>query len=872
MSWINRLRGSFGKDKLESELDSELSFHLEMREKEFIAAGMPPREARRKALQQFGNPALVKEDARAMDTLGWIDSVWRDLRFAARMLRKNPGFAATSAITLALGIGASTAIFSVVYGVLLRPLPYPSPGELMTVSEISSRNGAGPVSAGNYYDWKNQNQVFTAMAHYANWPVNLTGQVEPEQLRAALVSPEFFSVLGIQAKQGRTFLPDEDQAGKDSVVVVSERLWKRLFGPSASLTGQTLTLNGSVSTVIGVAPAGFGFPASDIELWIPLAMNAANRQNREGRWLSVVARLKPGVSRERAQQNMNVIAARLERAYPAANQDHGIRLIPLREKIVGDFRATLAVLLAAVSLLLLIACSNVANLLLARAAGRAHEMALRAALGAGRLRIAQQLLVESLVLASMAGALGWLFATWSLTMLRTIDPSVIPRLQEVVMDGRVLAFAMLLSALTAAVFGLAPALHGALGDLVSPLKSGGRNPQAGPGAQRHRSLFVVAEIALAMVLLVGASLLARSLVSLMRVDTGFDPGHVLTAQLTLPQSAYRSNAQHAAFFQQVVERLQTLPGVDAAGAVSDLPLRHNEMTFKILAGDNATGAPPRAAARWVTPDYFRVLRIPLRQGRYFSGNDAPGAPGSAIVNQSMAQRLWPDADPIGKRVKLEEDAGWSTVVGVVSDIRQVDLATAEGPALYFPHAQKAQAWLSWMSLVVRTRPEAGNIADAVRAQVWAVDKNQPVSEIATLDQYFADSAALPRLRTWLLGSFSVVALLLAVVGIYGIVQYSVSRRVHEIGVRLALGATPGSVVGLILRGGLKLVLLGVAIGLAGAAGVTRFLASVLFDVKPDDAATFTGVALVLTLVALAACYIPARRALRIDPATALHQE
>jgi predicted permease len=549
-------------------------------------------------------------------------------------------------------------------------------------------------------------------------------------------------------------------------------------------------------------------------------------------------------------------------------------VIPLREQIVGNFRTTLAVLLGAVSLLLLIACSNVANLLLARAAGRAHEMALRAALGAGRLRIAQQLLVESLVLALMAAALGWLFATWSLSMLRTIDPTVIPRLQEVAMDSRVLVFAILLSAITAAVFGLAPALHGAFGDLVAPLKSGGRNPQSGLGAQRHRSIFVVAEIALAMMLLVGASLLARSLLSLMRVDTGFDTGHVLTAQLTLPRSGYQSNAQHAAFFQQVVERLQSLPGVEAAGAVSDLPLRHNRMAFKVLADDkNAAEAErPRAGVRWVTPDYFRVMRIPLRSGRYFGANDAASAPRAAIVSQSMARRTWPDVDPIGKRVKLEEDEPWSTVVGVVGDIRQTDLETEEGPALYFPHAQKTQAWLNWMSLVVRTRPGADNLANAVRAQVWGVDKNQPISEIATLDQYLADSAALPRLRTWLLGSFSMVALLLAVVGIYGIVQYSVSRRVHEIGVRLALGATPGSVVGLILRGGLKLILLGVAIGLAGAAAVTRFLANVLFNIRPDDAATFAGVSLLLILVTLIACYIPARRALRIDPASALRQE
>jgi putative ABC transport system permease protein len=733
----------------------------------------------------------------------------------------------------------------------------------------------GAVSAANYYDWRDQNAVFTAVAHFAPWRLNLTGVAEPEQLRGALVSPNFFSALGVAAARGRTFLPDEDVAGKDAVAVVSAGLWNRLFGPAARLAGQSLTLNGGSSTIVGVMPPGFSFPARDIDLWIPLALNAANRQNREGRWLSAMARLKPGVSREQAQQNMNVIAARLERAYPASNAGWGAAVVPLHDWLVGDSRTTLLVLLGAVSFLLLIACSNVANLLLARAAGRSHEMSLRAALGAGRLRIAQQLITESFALSLVGGALGLLLAYWSIGILRSVFPGVIPRVSEVAVDGRVLIFTLLLSAITAALFGVAPAMSASRGNLFEPLKSGGRSPMTGPRAQRSRSVFVVAEIALAMILLVGASLLTRSLLSLMRVDTGFDPRNTLTAQVTLPQSRYRGSAQHVAFFQQVLERIQSLPGVEAAGAVSDLPMRHNEMLFKVSvdgADPRLQAETPRAGVRWVTPGYFRAMRIPLRAGRYFADSDSASAPKVAIVSQSMARRMWPDQDPIGKRVKLDEDASWVTVTGVVSDIRQTDLDAEEAAGLYFPHAQKTQEWLNWMTLVVQTRPELGSLASAIRAQVWAVDKDQPVAEIAPLEQYVAESAAMPRLRTWLLGSFSLVALLLAVVGIYGIVQYSVSRRIHEIGVRVALGATPASVVTLILRSGLKLILTGVVIGLAGAAAATRFLSTLLFNVRPDDAATFLSVALLLTLVALLATYLPARRALRVDPAIALRQE
>jgi putative ABC transport system permease protein len=547
----------------------------------------------------------------------------------------------------------------------------------------------------------------------------------------------------------------------------------------------------------------------------------------------------------------------------------------LHDWLVGDSRTTLLVLLGAVSFLLLIACTNVANLLLARAAGRSQEMSLRAALGAGRFRIAQQLITESFVLSLLGGALGLLLAYWSIALLRTVFPSVIPRFSEVAVDGRVLVFTLLLSAITTVLFGLAPAMNATRGSLFEPLKSGGRSPMAGPHAQRSRSVFVVAEIALAMVLLVGASLLTRSLLSLMHVDTGFDARNTLTAQVTLPQSRYRGSAQHVAFFQQVLDRIRALPGVDAAGAVSDLPMRHNQMLFKVQAEGSdprQKEETPRAGVRWVTPGYFRAMRIRLHTGRYFTEGDSASAPKVAIVSQSMARRMWPNQDPIGKRVKLEEDAAWVTVAGVVSDIRQTDLDAEETAALYFPHAQKTQEWLNWMTLVVQTRPELGSMASAIRAQVWAVDKDQPVAEIAPLEQYVTESAAMPRLRTWLLASFSLAALLLAVIGIYGIVQYSVSRRIHEIGVRVALGATPASVVALILRGGMKLILIGVAIGLAGAAVATRFLSTLLFKVKPDDAATFLGVPLLLTLVALLATYLPARRALRVDPAIALRQE
>ncbi len=875
MSLLNRFRGSFRKNALGSEIDDELRFHVEMREREFVAQGMALAEARSKAMQQFGNPGLIREQAREMDSLGWIEAVWHDLRFAGRMLRKNPDFAAIAILTLALGIGVSTAIFSVVYGVLLRPLPYPAPGQLVTLQEKNSKLEPGPVSAADFYDWQSQNRVFEAVAGYTQWRFNLTGVAEPEQVRGALVTSRFFTALGVAAKRGRTFLPDEDQPGKDPVVVVSERLWNRLFGAGAELRERSITLNGSPAAIVGIMPASFAFPSQDADLWVPLAMSAANRQNREGRWLSVVARIKSEVNRQQAQEDMNVIASQLARAYPATNAGWGASLVPLRDQIVGPSRTTLLVLLGAVGFLLLIACSNVANLLLARSAGRSHEMALRRALGAGRLRIARQLLTENLVLAGLGGSLGLALAFWSVSIIRTMDPTIVPRLQEVTLDARVLAFAMAVSALTAFVFGLAPAFNASRSDLVTPLKSGGRNPMAGPGAQRHRSVFVVVEIALAMMLLVGAGLLGRSLVGLLRVDPGFDQRNILSMQLTLPQSRYRSNAQHVAFFQQVLARIQALPGVESVGGVSDPPLRQNRMSFKLaVEGAVAAGTKekPEAGVRWVTPEYFKTMRINLREGRYFGDSDTATSQSVAIVSRSLARRFWPNENPIGKRIRMDEDERWSSVVGVVSDIRQTGLETEEGPALYLPHAQKAQEWLNWMSLAVRTKQDPRGLAAAVRAQVWAVDKDQPIGEIAPLEHYLSQSAALPQLRAWLLGGFSILALLMAVVGIYGVIQYSVSQRIHEIGVRLALGATPASIVQLILRGGIKLTLTGLAIGMAGALATTRFLETLLFQVRPIDAGTFIGVPALLLLVAMLACYIPARRAMRVDAAVALRQE
>jgi putative ABC transport system permease protein len=801
----------------------------------------------------------------------------QDLRHSARMLLKAPGFTFVAVMTLALGIGANSAIFSVVNAVLLRPLPFKDPNRLVAVWENNLKQGQDHQAVGgaNFTDWKSQNQAFESLAAYFNWNYNLTGGDEPQRLNAVVVSGEFFQTLGVEAAAGRALAPADDRDGKDNVIVLSHALWQSRFGASREIIGQTVMLNGRGHTVVGVMPPGFGFPDERVEIWRPMAMSAEQAQNRQGKWLSVIGRLKPGVSIGQAGAEMSALARRLEQAYADANAGWGVHLVPLHEEVVGKVSGFLLILLGAVGFVLLIACANIANLLLARAASRQKEMAIRAALGASRRRLVSQLLTESLLLAAMGGVVGLLIALWGSDALIALSPAGIPRLKEAAIDLRVLGFTLLLALLTTLIAGLAPAWQASKPDLNEALKEEARGA-AGSSGRRFRSLLVVAEVAVSVVLLVGAGLMIKSFIRLQRVDAGFDPHNLLTMEVTLPPARYGQNQQQIAFFQEALERVKTLPGVQSAGAVQDLPFRFNEMSFPVTL-EGPPAAPeaqrPKAVYRAVTDDYFRTLGIPLLGGRWFSAQDDLHSLPVVVVNQAMARRFWPDQDPLGKRIRFgEPDDPAYTVVGVVGDIKHMGLDADEGAVIYQPHAQKRFAWLRWMTLVVRTGGEPSSLAAAVRSRIQEADKDQPVYNVATVEQLLTKSIAQPRFSTLLLGVFALLALNLTAIGVYGVVSYTVAQRTREIGLRMALGAQVRDVMRLVMGQGLKLVLLGVAIGLAGAGALSRVMKSLLFGVSATDPAIFAIISVLLTGVALLACYLPARRAARVDPMIALRHE
>ena len=810
-----------------------------------------------------------------------METLLSDIRYSLRILLKRPGFTLVAVITLALGIGANTAIFSVVNAVLLRPLPFKNPDRLMTLWENNLKQGQdhGAVGGANFTDWRNRNQVFESLAAYFNWNYNLTGGDEPQRLRAVLVSGEFFQTLGVEAMAGRVLNPEDDQDGKDDVVVLSHTLWQNGFGASSAIIGQTIRLNGRGHTVVGVMPRGFTFPDEKTDIWRPMAMSAQQVQNRQGKWLSAIGRLKTGVSIEQASADMGAIALQLEQQYPDANAGYGVRLVPLHEEIVGKVNTILLILFGAVGFVLLIACANIANLLLARASSRQKEIAVRAALGASRRRLINQFLTEGLLLAMMGGVLGLLLALWGSDALIALSPANIPRLKEAGVDGRVLGFTLLLSLLTTLIFGLAPALQASKPNLNEALKEEGRGASSGSGG-RLRSLLVIGEVAVSVVLLVGAGLMIKSFVQLQGVNAGFDAHNLLTMEITLPASRYGQNQQQIGFFQQALERIKSLPGVKAVGAVQDLPFKFNEMSFPIRIDSTLEGQlvqsaseQPKAVYRAVTDDYFRALEIPLLEGRTFTSQDDLNTSPVVIINQSMANRFWPDEDPLGKRIRFGEASDPAyTIVGVVGDIKHMGLNADEGAVMYQPHAQKRFPWLRWMTLVVRTDEDARGLAAAVRSRIQEVDKDQPVYGVATMEQLLAESIATPRFSTLLLAGFALLALALTVIGVYGVVSYTIAQRTREIGIRMALGAQMRDVIRLVIGQGLKLVLTGVGLGLAGAGALTHTMKSLLFGVSATDPGIFAMVAVLLTGVALLACYLPSRRAAKVDPMIALRYE
>ncbi len=802
--------------------------------------------------------------------MGWL----QDLRYGLRVLAKSPGFAAAAVAALALGIGANTAIFSVVDAVLIRPLAYREPERLLVVWETfkARKQVRNVVSPANFLEWQAQNTVFEDIAALTDFRLNLTGAGEPEELQAQIATANLFTVLGVNAARGRTFLPEEGLPNAANVVVLSHELWERRFGADPAVIGKSLNLGAEAHTVIGVMPRGFRF-LNKAELWVPHRLDRSrNYRQMAGRYLASVARLKPGVSLEQARAEMETIARRLEQDYPEFNKGWSVNPVPLEEQIEGEMQRPLAVLLVAVGLVLLIACANVANLLLARAASRQREIAIRTSLGAERWRVVRQLLTESLVLAALGGAAGLLVARWGVDGLVAVAPKNLPRLDEIGIDIRVLAFTMLLCILTAVVFGLGPAVLAVRANPQESLKEGGRSVLGGLRSRRLSSAFVMAEVALSLLLLIGAGLLIRSFQRLTAVNPGFQTENLLTARVTLPGSQYQP-AQRVAFFRQAVERIATLPGVRSASAVSWLPFGGmRSATGFIIEGrpKPAPGERPVTDVRTVLPNYFRTMGIPLLRGRDFTERDTAEAPRPFVINQALAQKYWQNEDPIGKRIAVHMgDAVLGEIVGIVADIKDQTLDGQILPTVFYPHSHLTY---SGMTLVVRATGDVSGLARSVTGVVRSLDPNQPVADIRTMNEVLAASVSRQRFNMLLLVVFAGLAAILAAVGIYGVMSYAVAQRTHEIGVRIAIGAQRGDVLRLVLRQGLMLAAGGAALGLAGAVALTHLMEALLYGVKPTDPWTFATVTALLMAVALFAAYLPALRATRVDPMEALRYE
>ena len=890
--WIFRFGGLFNRQRKDRELNDEIESHLQMHIEDNLRLGMTPEEARREAMIKLGGIEAMKEAYRDQRGLPPLEVLWQDVRYGARMLLKNPGFTAVVVLTLALGIGANTAIFSVVNAVLLKPLPYPEPGQLVQLRADWSGKPSTEIGSATFVEVKAQSQSLARIAAYSDGDMTLTGAGSAERVVVGAVTAEFFPLLGVQPALGRNFTREEDTPNGPKAAILGHGLWQSRFGGGADVLGRTITLNQQSYTVVGILPARFQYP-EPFQLWTPLALGETGAGGGtfakfgEGMMLlKAIARLKPGATLEQAQTELQTIAQRIQPGGPTAapggnprprgeggsRGESVLTLVGLHEQVVGDVKGALLVLLGAVAFLLLIACANVANLLLARAAGRQKEMAVRAALGAGRWRVARQLLTESVLLSVAGGGLGLMMAFWGVRALGQWSGASLPSMHRIGIDAWVLAFTLGVSVITGLVFGLAPAVQAWRADVNAALKEEGRGDTGGH-RNRLRHLLVVSEVALALVLLIGAGLLIKSFSRLLDVNPGFRTEGVLTFQVTLTEG--KSSAQKINFIEQIVERLKALPGVQAAAATDSLPLTD----FSRITPAQIEGRPPidfrkakpgevRPTSRpTVTLDYFNAMGIPVKNGRAFTSQDARPAAGVAIVNEAFEKHHFPGESAVGKRIRL--GGPWLTVVGVVNDVRQKGLAGDVKLEAYTPVLEDAGEALSF---VIRVTGEPANLVSAVRATVAEVEPNQALHNLMTMEQRLANTTTSRRLNTALLGSFASVALLLAVMGIYGVMSYAVTQRRREIGVRMALGAQKSAVLGLFIRGGLRLTLLGVAVGLAGAFALTRYLSSLLYSVKVTDPVTFLGVAVALTGVALLACWLPARRAARVDPMVALRYE
>jgi putative ABC transport system permease protein len=893
MAWTRvvaaRLRALWAGDRVRDEIEEEYRFHIESRVEENLERGMSPEEARREAERRFGHMLKIREAGYDVRGGGWIEAFWRDLKFGARLLAKRPGFTAIAVLTLALGIGATTAIFSVVNAVLLRPLGYGEPARLVTILDRGER----PVAPANFIDLRASNESFERVAAAEAWGGTLASET-PEVLSGLRMGEGLFEMLGVPPLLGRTLEPQDFRPGDDHVVVLSHKLWQRAFGGDPNVVGREILLTGESYTVVGVMPPQFQFPpfwSTRAEIWTPLELSE-RATNRRASSLRLFGLLKPGVDLDRARTEISLLNRRLVADYPEADAGLDLRVDPLAEKVVGDVRPALLVLTAAVVFVLLIACANVACLLLVRAQARQQETAVRMALGASRGRIVRQLLVESLLLAICGATVGLALAFagvgWLTSMLAGDSSDFalrFARLGEIRIDGAALAFTFVTAVATSVLFGLVPALATSRSELRSALAEHRRG--APPGGRRVRELLVVGEIALALALMVSAGLLMNSFLRLRAVDAGFDPHDVLTATVSLAgQPGYVGPAREA-FYRDVVDEIEAIPGVESASAINHLPIAGDIWGTRVTAEGRPLPPPgqeSRATYRVCRPGYFRAMGIPLRAGRDFDDRDAPDAPGVAVVNETFANEHWPGENPIGRRVtrddlrNSEKPPKWLTVVGVVKDVKQASWTDEPAAEIYLPFRQDASFYASpsdhfaSMTLVVRTHVPPESVAAAVRERVRERDRAVPVSRVSSMEQVVADALWESRFNLQLLGLFAGLALVLAALGLYGVLSYAVARRMPEVGLRMALGAHPRDVLKLVVGQGLKLALLGLVVGLLAAVGLSRLMSSMLFEVKATDPATFGAVAFLLLLVALAACWIPARRASRVDPLVAIRNE
>jgi putative ABC transport system permease protein len=877
---MKRRRGVFGRTAAE-DAERELSFHVEMKVEELVAAGWDREEARREAERRFGDRAKVGAECAALDVrrrrldrLRELGGSWvRDFRFGARVLKRRPGLAGVAVVTLALGVGANAAIFSVVNTVLLSRLPYAQPEQLVSVWESHpQRTDRGLVSAGNLMDWRDRVTTMSGLAAYRNqFSAALTGEGQPEEVSVSQVTPDLFDLLGVRPVAGRVFDRETDAAVAGSTVLLGDGIWRRRFGADPRIVGRTVTLDGNAVEIIGVLPAAVGIPAKGTDFWVPVGLTEASRQQRRSHVYAVIGRLRAGATVEQAQAEMRGIAAAIEAEQPEWMEGWTARVVRYRRDLVRDARGPLLLLFGAVALVLLIACANVSNLLFASAVAREREVAVRSALGAGRAGLIRQFLAESLVLSTAGGALALLIAWPAIRILVHLAPTGIPLIEDARLSGGVFGFCLFIVLSTTLLFGTLPALRASRPRVERAL---GESRSRGTGS-RHagtRRALVIGEVALSMLLIAGAGLLLRSLSKLRSTDPGFRADHLLAVSLYLPGTTYGDQARQLAFFNALLDRLRPLPGIESVAGTSEPPVVGYQMTFSLELEDRPAafaGDRDDYPLRAVTSGYFEATGVPVLRGRSLSPSDRTDSRAVALINQAMADRVYPATDPIGRRIRTSDSGPWREIVGVIGDTRHDGLDRSEGPVVYIPYSQKQWTWMSWLTLLIRTSGEPLALVPEVERQVWALDPQLPLQRATTVEDLYSDDLASRRFTTTLLSIFAALALILGIVGLYGVVSWGVAERTNELGVRLALGAAPRRVVADVVGEGLRLALVGVGIGFIAAVLLRRTIAGLLYGTGALDPVALGGTAALLILCSAVACIVPATRAIRVDPATTL---